>query len=80
MELGILTEVEEETGPGIGEGGAMVILVVDGRADGVFSVVHMGGCDVISHGGLGRLVVVVVVARIKLICLCFTLFNLYRVS
>lgn len=75
-----MTDVDEETGPGIGEGGAMVILVVEGRADGVFNVVHMGGCDVISHGGLGRLVVVVVVAGINWICLCFTLFNLYRVS
>ena len=33
-----------------------------GRADG-FTVFHIGGCDVINHGGLGRLVVVVVVAK-----------------
>lgn len=32
-----------------------------GRAD-VFTVLHIGGCDVISHGGVGRFVVVVVAA------------------
>lgn len=34
-----------------------------GRADGGLTVLHIGGWDVISHGGLGLLVVVVVVAR-----------------
>lgn len=37
---------------------------VDGLDVG-FMVLHMGGCDVINQGGLGRLVVVVVVARKK---------------
>lgn len=37
------TLVEEGTGPEIGEGGLMVFLVAEGRAEGVFMVLHMGG-------------------------------------
>lgn len=53
-----------------------MLRVLDGRGGGVtdtfggggggravgFTVLHIGGCDVISHGGLGLLVVVVVAA------------------
>lgn len=62
----VLTVVVAGTGTGSGggivafEGGA----IWDGRADGLM-VLHIGGWDVINHGGLGRLVVVVVVAEAK---------------
>lgn len=38
-----------------------------GRAVG-FTVLHIGGCDVINHGGLGLFVVVVVAATIFKSC------------
>lgn len=62
-----LTVVVAGTGTGSGaaietfEGG----VICGGRADGDLMVLHIGGCDVISQGGLGRLVVVVVVAETK---------------
>lgn len=47
------------------KGGSLDIFGMPGIGTGLevgFMVLHMGGCDVINHGGLGLLVVVVVVA------------------
>lgn len=57
----------EVAGTGAGDGGVIETFVGGskwgGLAEGGLIVLHMGGCDVINHGGLGRLVVVVVVAN-----------------
>lgn len=48
---------------GVRDGTVADILGVGGAGRGdVFTVLHNGGCDVISHGGLGLFVVVVVAA------------------
>lgn len=56
-------------GTGIGSGGEIEDFeggkIWGGLPEGGFIVLHIGGWDVISHGGLGRLVVVVVVAGTK---------------
>lgn len=63
----VLTVVMAGTGTGSGgiieafEGGEICV----GLADGDLMVLHIGGWDVINHGGLGLLVVVVVVAGTK---------------
>lgn len=66
-DVDVLTNVDETIVVPVfdGGGGGGVADTFDGsgggRADG-FTVLHIGGWDVINHGGLGLLVVVVVVA------------------
>lgn len=64
MDEGFAVEV---AGTGTGDGGVIETFEggskLGGLAEGGFIVLHIGGCDVINHGGLGRLVVVVVVAN-----------------